>query len=93
MILVVFTSTALSFISCSLASEKPFETSEKAVNLAKESIIIDGHIDVPYRIYDQWEDVSLGTDSGDFVLFNFVWPATFRRTDVSALRSEANRWN
>jgi membrane dipeptidase len=99
MILVVFTSTALSFISCSLASEKPFETSEKAVNLAKESIIIDGHIDVPYRIYDQWEDVSLGTDSGDFdyprakagglnaPFMSIYIPASLDGTDESTLRA------
>lgn len=40
--------------------------SERATNLALNSIIIDTHIDVPYRIVDEWEDVSVATDGGDF---------------------------
>jgi len=40
--------------------------SEQALKLAKETIIVDGHIDVPYRINDAWEDVSRATDGGDF---------------------------
>nr|WP_099036107.1 dipeptidase [Lacimicrobium alkaliphilum] len=40
--------------------------SEHALTLAKDTIIVDGHIDVPYRINDQWEDVSKATDGGDF---------------------------
>ncbi|WP_082633430.1 dipeptidase [Lacimicrobium alkaliphilum] len=40
--------------------------SEQAIKLAKETIIVDGHIDVPYRINDTWEDVSRATDGGDF---------------------------
>ncbi|WP_371372383.1 dipeptidase [Thalassotalea aquiviva] len=34
--------------------------------LAEKYIIIDGHIDVPYRLERQWEDVSKRTESGDF---------------------------
>jgi membrane dipeptidase len=34
--------------------------------IAKNSIIIDTHIDVPYRLYDAWEDVSEATEGGDF---------------------------
>jgi len=37
-----------------------------AMRLAQDSIIIDTHIDVPYRLYDAWEDVSVATDGGDF---------------------------
>ena len=39
---------------------------EEAERIAKNSIIIDTHIDVPYRIVDQWEDVSNTTNGGDF---------------------------
>ena len=39
---------------------------EEAERIAKNSIIIDTHIDVPYRIIDEWEDVSVTTDGGDF---------------------------
>jgi membrane dipeptidase len=38
----------------------------RANELAQNSIIIDTHIDVPYRIEEEWEDVSEATDSGDF---------------------------
>lgn len=34
--------------------------------LAKSHLIIDTHIDVPYRINEFWEDVSLPTARGDF---------------------------
>ena len=37
-----------------------------AMRLAQDSIIIDTHIDVPYRLYDSWEDVSVATEGGDF---------------------------
>ena len=35
--------------------------------IAKNSIIVDTHIDVPYRLYDNgWEDVSQATVGGDY---------------------------
>jgi len=37
-----------------------------AYDIAQNSIIIDTHIDVPYRIVDEWEDVSMATEGGDF---------------------------
>lgn len=40
--------------------------SEKARNIAHNAIIIDTHIDVPYRLHDAWEDVSVATEGGDF---------------------------
>ena len=47
-------------------SKKVTDNATRAVELAKDSIIIDTHIDVPYRIHDAWEDVSVATDGGDF---------------------------
>ena len=38
----------------------------KAIELAHKFIITDGHIDLPYRLHDEWEDVSLRTEGGDF---------------------------
>jgi len=38
----------------------------RAATLARESIIVDTHIDVPYRLVEKWEDVSVATDGGDF---------------------------
>lgn len=46
--------------------ERMVSSAERAATIAKESIIIDGHIDVPYRIVDEWEDVTVATDGGDF---------------------------
>jgi len=38
----------------------------RAARLARESIIVDTHIDVPYRMQEEWEDISQRTDGGDF---------------------------
>ncbi len=39
---------------------------ERAVQLAHSSIILDGHIDVPYRLNKEMEDLSTATQSGEF---------------------------
>jgi membrane dipeptidase len=44
----------------------PIEASAKARELARSSIIVDTHIDVPYRLDEEWADVSEATDGGDF---------------------------
>lgn len=49
----------------SLAEDVP-TPSEEANNIAQETIIIDGHIDVPYRVHRKWVDVSVATEGGDF---------------------------
>ncbi len=38
----------------------------RARAIAQDSIIVDTHIDVPYRLYEGWADVSRATDGGDF---------------------------
>ncbi len=40
--------------------------SDKAVRLAQNNIIVDGHIDVPYRVKNKWVDVTKATQAGDF---------------------------
>ncbi|AWL10721.1 Membrane dipeptidase [Saliniradius amylolyticus] len=47
-------------------SVSAIEPSDKAIQLAQDTIITDGHIDVPYRLNDGWEDVTQATDGGDF---------------------------
>ncbi|QPG06278.1 dipeptidase [Salinimonas marina] len=42
------------------------DVSEQATRLAQQNIIVDGHIDVPYRIHDTWADVTQATADGDF---------------------------
>jgi len=38
----------------------------KAKALAQKHILVDTHIDVPYRLEDMWNDVSHATNQGDF---------------------------
>lgn len=38
----------------------------KAQKLAKQFIIADGHVDIPYRLQHKWEDISKRTETGDF---------------------------
>lgn len=42
------------------------DLAERARELAQTSIIIDTHIDVPYRLERTWVDVSQATEDGDF---------------------------
>ncbi len=44
----------------------PADLMAQAIDIAHSSIIIDTHIDVPNRIVDEWEDVTVATDGGDF---------------------------
>lgn len=37
-----------------------------AKRIATETIVVDTHIDVPYRLGSGWEDVSQATETGDF---------------------------
>jgi membrane dipeptidase len=55
--------TALTLFGCTRAR---VGMRERARNLAHEIILLDGHVDLPYRLRVKWEDVSLRTDSGDF---------------------------
>ncbi|MDV6315868.1 dipeptidase [Idiomarina sp. HP20-50] len=43
-----------------------YTASDKANKLAQEYLLIDTHIDVPYRIHNKWEDVTEATEEGDF---------------------------
>lgn len=47
-------------------AEPPMTAEEAAALLAKQSIIVDGHIDVPYKLADEWADVSQATEGRDF---------------------------
>lgn len=50
------------FASCSQTEQY----SQQAEELAQEFIIVDGHIDVPYRLNVNWGDVSKAAPDGDF---------------------------
>lgn len=44
----------------------PEELQARAETLAHELLIVDTHVDVPYRLEEEWEDVSERTAKGDF---------------------------
>jgi membrane dipeptidase len=54
----------LIFSSCHLWAGNT--TIDKAKKLASKIIILDGHIDVPYRLKIHWEDIGLRTEYGHF---------------------------
>lgn len=47
-------------------AEKPVDYSVKADAISKKYIIADTHIDVPHRLLEKYDDVSMATDGGDF---------------------------
>lgn len=55
---------ALSITQAVTAQE--YSAGEKAREIAQQHLIIDTHIDVPYRLFRDWEDVTQATQRGDF---------------------------
>ena len=56
----------LAIAACSESAEDQKDFSADANRIAQETLIVDTHIDVPYRLDTGWEDVSKATESGDF---------------------------
>ena len=48
------------------AAGSALTTEQLARQIAQQRIIVDTHIDVPYRLHKDWEDVSQATDRGEF---------------------------
>ena len=44
----------------------PEHSADRAGELARNLLIVDTHIDVPYRLHKAAADVSVATDGGDF---------------------------
>ena len=57
---------ALISLSIVLLAQDDAHRKEKAHRLAHEYIIVDGHVDIPYRLHNRYEDISLRTARGDF---------------------------
>jgi membrane dipeptidase len=55
-------------LGCASVARAPSsaELAARAEELAQELIILDGHIDLPYRLTRKMEDVSVRTEEGDF---------------------------
>ena len=60
--------TSLMLTACDATSSAPInETNAQAAKrITQQNIIVDGHIDVPYRLQKQWVDVTKSTEDGDF---------------------------
>lgn len=48
------------------AAETPEELQARAERLARDLLIVDTHVDLPYRLEEGWQDVSQPTETGDF---------------------------
>ena len=62
---------SISIISCSTTTSEDQTTSvdslyQQATEIAQKYIITDGHVDLPYRLNKEMEDVSIRTTNGDF---------------------------
>jgi membrane dipeptidase len=48
------------------ATAQHADRSKAAQEMASQVMIVDTHIDVPYRLEEKWEDVTRATENGDF---------------------------
>ncbi len=58
------TLAACLFIGSAGAGQSALE--KQAQQIARDYLLIDTHIDVPYRLQDRWVDVTRATEDGDF---------------------------
>ena len=61
-----FTLLSISLIAALGLQAQAADFSQQANKIAQSKLIIDTHIDVPYRLHDDWEDVSKATKRGEF---------------------------
>ena len=57
---------ALLASGCASTAPSTVDFSARAAALAQDALIVDTHIDVPYRLADTPDDVSVRTATGDF---------------------------
>ncbi len=61
-----FTLLSISLIAALSVQTQAADFTQQANKIAQNTLIIDTHIDVPYRLYDDWEDVTKATKRGEF---------------------------
>lgn len=61
-----FTLLSISLIAAFGLQAQAADFTQQANKIAQSQLIIDTHIDVPYRLHDDWEDVSKATKRGEF---------------------------
>lgn len=62
---LAFLCSAALLAACATPTDS-LPTPRSAQQIAQQSIIIDTHIDVPYRLHKDWEDVTVATQGGEF---------------------------
>jgi len=61
-----FTLLSISLIAAFGLQAQAADFTQQANKIAQSTLIIDTHIDVPYRLHDDWEDVTKATKRGEF---------------------------
>lgn len=61
-----FTLLSISLFAALSGQAQAADFSQQANKIAQTQLIIDTHIDVPYRLHDDWEDVTKATQRGEF---------------------------
>lgn len=58
----------IGLLACGDGAPQPAgeDAAARAARLARELLIVDTHVDVPYRLMEKMEDISVRTGSGDF---------------------------
>ncbi|AFU99890.1 dipeptidase [Simiduia agarivorans] len=54
------------FLTVALASGAHADTARQAQLLVQKYPVVDGHVDLPYRLQEHWDDVAVRTRTGDF---------------------------
>ena len=65
-ILTILSSLLLTACNATVSAPINETNAQAAKRITQQNIIVDGHIDVPYRLQNQWVDVTKSTDDGDF---------------------------
>ena len=63
---LVLTFTLFAFAQQVTAQQENSDLAASARLIAQKSLIVDTHIDVPYRLHEGWVDVTVATPDGDF---------------------------
>lgn len=57
---------SITVVACNSTKHEAETHQQAAKRITQENIIVDGHIDVPYRVEETWGDVTKATKGGDF---------------------------
>jgi membrane dipeptidase len=56
----------LATAATAVAAQPGDELQQRAERIARDALIVDGHIDMPYQVHDDWADVSGAVPDNDF---------------------------